>query len=91
MQTKLTLRMDDALIERAKAWARANNTSLSETVAQVFSQLPTLPQPGEEPDLSKLSPWVRRLAGAARIPGKPPPTDKQVREDYIDYLERKYR
>ena len=88
MQTKLTLRLDDALIERAKAWARANNTSLSEAVAQFFSQLP---QPNQEPDLTKLSPWARRIAGIARVPGKPAPTDEEILKDYIGYLEEKYR
>ena len=88
MQTKLTLRLDSELIERAKTWARANDTSLSEAVAQYFS---LLPQPNTEPDPSKLSPWVRRLMGAARVPGKRPPTDEEIREQYTDYLEQKYR
>ncbi len=91
MQTKLTLRLDDAVIAKAKAWARANDTSLSEAVTQYFTLLPLLPQPGDEPDLSTLSPWARRLLGAARVPGKPVPTDEEIREEYIDYLEKKYQ
>jgi hypothetical protein len=88
MQTKLTLRLDDRLVEKAKAWARANDTSLSAAVAQFFAQLPV---PDEQLGLSKLSPWTRSLLGAARVRGQPAPTDQELLEDYVDYLEEKYR
>ena len=39
MQTKLTLRMDSGLIEKAKKWARARNVSLSEAMASFFETL----------------------------------------------------
>ena len=88
MQTKLTLRLDSELIERAKAWARANDTSLSEAVAQFFS---ALPQSNAEPDLSKLSPWARSLYGVAKPADGSNPTDEELLQEYIDYLEEKYR
>ena len=40
MQTKLTLRMDSALIDKAKKWARARNVSLSEAMAGFFELWP---------------------------------------------------
>ena len=87
MKTKLTLRVEEELIERAKDWAKSRDMTLSDAVAQFFQ---TLAVQDVEP---KLSPWTRRLVGAARRPGdtNPPPTDEQIKKDYIDYLEKKYR
>ena len=38
MQTKLALRLDEELIERAKTWAKQRGVSLSETLASFFAQ-----------------------------------------------------
>ena len=84
MQTKLTLRMDDELIERAKAFARSRDQSLSELVAGYLRSL-TAP-----PEQRPLSAWVRGLIGAGLRPGETPPTDEELMNDYIDYLEKKY-
>jgi hypothetical protein len=43
MQTKLTLRLDDALIDRAKRYARRHDQSVSQLVANFFSALPQTP------------------------------------------------
>jgi len=40
MQMKLTLRLEEGLIVRAKSWARQRGVSLSQTVATLFEQLP---------------------------------------------------
>jgi hypothetical protein len=65
MQTKLTLRLEDALIRRAKRYAQRSGKSVSELVADLFSRLSTL----EPPPPRDLTPVVRRLAGA--LAGKP--------------------
>ena len=39
MQTKLTLRLDDDLIERAKAYAKQTGRSVSQMVADYFALL----------------------------------------------------
>jgi hypothetical protein len=88
VQTKLTLRLDDRLIARAKAWAKTHDTSVSEAVAGFFAQLPDRDM---RSDLAGLSPWTRRLVGAARAPGRPLPADEELQRDYVDYLEAKYR
>jgi hypothetical protein len=79
MQTKLTLHLDDALIEKAKAWAKARRISLSQVVAEIFAQLP---DKEIRKTSSPLSPWTRSLIGAASGKGKAP-TDKEVRHDYL--------
>jgi hypothetical protein len=87
MQTKLTLRLDDALIEKAKAWAKDRRISLSQVVAEIFAQLPgkrTRKTP------STLSPWTRSLIGAAAGKGKAP-TEEEIRRDYLDYLAAKHK
>lgn len=58
MQTKLTLRLDAALIEAAKARAAREGTSLSRLVAAYFRGL-------TEPDAERRHPWTEQLVGAA--------------------------
>lgn len=84
MQTKLTLRLDEDLIDKAKSWARKRHISLSQAIADFFAQLP---EKGPPP---RLSPWTRRLAGAAAGKGKAP-SDEEIRRDYLHYLEKKHR
>ncbi|MDX1655011.1 MAG: DUF6364 family protein [Candidatus Competibacteraceae bacterium] len=61
MQTKLTLRLDAALIERAKAHAAQQNKSLSRLVADYFV---LLDEPPPKPRGS--TPLVSSLRGAWR-------------------------
>ena len=84
MPTKLTLRLDEELIEKAKAWAKEHHISLSQAVAEFFAQLP-----GKCPP-SRLSPWIHRLAGTDSGKGKKP-TDEEIRRDYLNHLEAKHR
>ena len=77
MQTKLTLRLEDQLIERAKVYAQRRGTSVSQLVADYFSLLDT-ERPNED-----LAPLTRSLRGAL----------KGVHVDEADYrrhLEEKY-
>lgn len=64
MQTKLTLRLDDRLIRRAKAYAQRSGKSLSELVADLLARLqsPLTDLPDTAP--ATRSPSVRALAGA---------------------------
>jgi hypothetical protein len=80
MQTKLTLRLEEQLIRRAKSYARRSGKSLSELVADLFSRLST---PGE-PEQRELTPAVRSLAGA--LSGQP-----LTREEYRRHLDEKHR
>jgi len=87
MHTKLTLRVEEALVEKAKAWAKERGISLSQAVAEFFAQLP---EKRKKKDLSQLTPWTRRLVGVAASRGAAP-TDEKVRRDYLEYLEAKHR
>lgn len=79
MQVKLTLRVDDTLIRRAKAYAKASGRSLSELVGDLFGLLDV----PEESWPAPASPAVRSLAGA--LEGV-----TLDRDDYRSHLDRKH-
>jgi hypothetical protein len=80
LQTKLTLRLEDNLVRRAKSYARRSGKSVSGLVADFFALLgPSAGKKAEE----ELTPAVRSLVGAlggARV----------SEEDYRRYLEEKH-
>ena len=82
MQKKLTLLMDNALIEQAKQYAQERGFSLSQLVAEYFTVLTV--QSGDENDFeNSLPPITRSLVGILQG------SDFDV-EDYHCYLEEKY-
>jgi hypothetical protein len=78
MNTKLTLRMDDALIQKMKRYSAKSGKSVSQLVADYFALIDE--QPGE----NELTPWVRSLVGV--IAGS-----KLTEADYRKHLQEKYR
>ena len=80
MQTKLTLRLDQDLIQRAKSHSRRSGKSLSALVADFFTLL-SEDQSGAEP---LLPPRVRSLIGAFK-------GSTATKEDYRKHLVEKYR
>lgn len=83
MQTKLTLRLDDSLVDKAKKWAKIHQISLSEAIATFFEHLPDPDQPIE------LSPWTQSLSGIVKIEENK--EQDEFHQQYLDYLEEKYR
>jgi hypothetical protein len=80
MQTKLTIRLEESLVRRAKSYARRSGKSLSALVADFFALLgPTNGAKDEE----ELTPAVRSLVG---ILSGAPGSEK----DYRRYLEEKH-
>ncbi|HTQ79470.1 MAG TPA: DUF6364 family protein [Thermoanaerobaculia bacterium] len=79
MNTKLTLRIDEELIGRAKAYSKVSGKSVSQIVADYLALLPG--ESGEEG--VRLTPIVRSLRGLLR--------GADVDEsDYRRHLEDKY-
>ena len=78
MQTKLTLRLDDKLIRRAKKHAQNAGKSLSQVVAEYFALISS----AQTTSTSELSPTVKRLKGSLK-------SSDFDREDYRDYLAEK--
>lgn len=79
MRTKLTLRLEQELIERAKEIARRRGKSVSRMVADYFRTLESV-----ETDDRELAPLTRSLRGILR--------EAHVdEEDYRRHLEEKHR
>lgn len=72
---KLTLSVDERVIERARRYSDRHETSISQLVTTYLSQL-------DAPSEPRLAPWVRRLRGIV-------PTDTSV-EEYRRHLEEKH-
>ncbi len=81
MQTKLTLRLDSELIEKAKDYAQRNETSLSKLIEKYFTVISKMSPSVSEQDLPPItrSLWGM-LAGIS--------ADEH---EYLDYLEEKHR
>ena len=62
MQTKLTLRLEEELIERAKLYARGAGSSVSQLVADYFAVLDAR----LEVEKGLVTPLVRSMKGALR-------------------------
>ncbi len=74
--TKLTLSVDEALVEKARAYSRSRRTTISQMVSRFLA---ALPEEGQE----EYTPTVRRLLGIL-----PPEADLA---EYHRHLEEKYR
>lgn len=86
MSKKLTLRLDEDVIERAKNYAADRGTSVSQLVEQYFSALTSdePDAPDQEEWTEELSPLTRRLLGC--LGG-----GDVDEEDYYRYLEKKHQ
>lgn len=79
MQTKLTLRLEDELIDKAKRVARKRGKSLSKMVSEYFSYIASK----DSSEVSDLPPIVKSMYGALS-------NSKVDGSDYKTYLEKKY-
>ncbi len=82
MDTKLTLKLNQRVIEKAKKYASNKKMSLSRIVEAYLQSLTT------ENDTSKfeISPFVKSIATGTEIP-----TDLNYKKEYSDYLMEKYK
>ena len=81
MQTKLTLRLDDELIDQAKNYAARSGKSVSQVVADYFRMLPVGIEPAALPERAPLTLSLRGLLRGARLDGA----------DYRRHVEEKNR
>ena len=83
MDTKLTLRLNDDIIERAKVYARNHKVSLSKMIE---SYLDNITKSKEEQKNTTITPLVESLSGVINVP-----IDFDYKNDYSEYLEKKYK
>lgn len=79
MQTKLTLRLEDRLIEQAKSYAAQSGKSVSQVVADYFKVLTS----EKNAESSPAAPITQSLRGLLRA-------SKLDEKDYRKYLEEKH-
>ena len=82
MDTKLTLKLNQEVIEKAKLYATEKKLSLSRLIENYLSTLTS----DEPTDDLQISPFVRSLSSGIKIP-----EDYDYKKDRADYLEHKYR
>lgn len=81
MDTKLTLKLEQTIIEKAKNYAKAHKTSLSQLIENYLLNITN--EKGKE---EKITPLVKSLSGIIKLPN-----DFDMKEEYSDYLIRKYK
>ncbi len=79
MQTKLALRLDDALIKKARRFSKKTGKSVSKIVADYFEKLDTPPPR----DMEGITPKIGSLKGILKGTGV-------SEEDYLRRLEEKH-
>ena len=90
MEAKLTLKFDKSAIDDLKTYAKNHGTSVSrliEEYARKITNKKPIPNKEEKP----MSDWLREIQ---EIKAKYPPvtaTDEELKKDYREYLEKKYK
>ena len=79
METKLTLKLNSVVIERAKKYAKDKNTSLSKLIE---NYLGFLIEPNDD---NEVTPLVKSLSGIIDFPG-----DYDYKNNYKNHLLKKY-
>lgn len=82
MDTKLTLKLNQEVIEKAKQYASEKKLSLSRLVENYLNSL-TSDKPNND---LQISPFVKSLSSGIKIPA-----DYDYKKDRADYLEQKYK
>lgn len=85
MDTKLTLKLDEKIINRAKRFVANRNISLSAFIENYLDSVTK----DEDPDEIEISPFVKSMTSGNK--SLPNTNWKEIREDYHNYLEEKYR
>jgi hypothetical protein len=81
METKLTLRLDNKVIIRAKNYAQSHKISLSRMIESYLDSVTK-----EKSADIKITPLVESLSGIVKLP-----TDFDYRKEYAKYLADKYK
>ncbi|MFV8333553.1 DUF6364 family protein [Flavobacterium sp. GSP14] len=82
MDTKLTLKLDQEIIEKAKHYASEKKLSLSRIIENYLNSLTS----DKTNNDIQISPFVKSLSSGIKIPA-----DYNYKKDRTDYLEQKYK
>lgn len=82
MDAKLTLKLDQEIIEKAKHYASEKKLSLSRIIENYLNSLTSEKINND----IQISPFVKSLSSGIKIPA-----DYDYKKDRADYLEQKYK
>jgi hypothetical protein len=85
MDTKLTLKLDKFVIDKAKDYALTHKKSLSRIIESYLRSLVSKSDPKDSDDI-EISPFVKSMATGVNIPA-----DFDYKKEYGDYLTLKYK
>lgn len=80
MDTKLTLKLDETIIEKSKEYAKNHKTSLSKLIENYLLNIT-----GEKGNDEKITPLVKSLSGVINLP-----EGFDHKKGYADFLNGKY-
>ena len=80
MDTKLTLKLESEVIEKAKKYAKQNKTSLSRRIENYLKSIT-----GTAPKAVEITPLVESLSGVIDL------KESDYKKSYTDYLSDKYK
>jgi len=83
MEAKLTLRLNENVIERAKIYAKSHKISLSKMIE---SYLDSLTREKDDEDKNSITPLVKSISGVINLS-----SDFDYKKEYTDYLIEKYK
>ena len=81
MDSKLTLKLNSTVIERAKKYAKKKDTSLSRLIENYLSWITS-----DKSKADEISPLVKSLSGIINLP-----KNFNHKKGYADFLENKYK
>ncbi|WPR71222.1 DUF6364 family protein [Flavobacterium sp. NG2] len=82
MDTKLTLKLDQEVIEKAKHYAAEKKVSLSRIIENYLNSLTS----EKTTDDIQISPFVKSLSSGIKIPA-----DYDYKKDRAEYLDQKHK
>jgi uncharacterized protein YfcZ (UPF0381/DUF406 family) len=85
MDTKLTLKLDKFVIDKAKDYAFAHKRSLSRLIESYLRSLINKNDSKNSDDI-EISPFVKSMATGVKIPA-----DFDYKKEYGEYLTQKYK
>lgn len=83
METKLTLKLDKTIIEKAKVYASSQNRSLSKLIE---SYLMSITSKSSKKDDIEISSFVKSMSSGNNIP-----VDLDYKKEFTDYLIEKHK
>ncbi len=84
MNAKLTLKLNENIIEKAKKYASHKKVSISKLVENYLDSITN-----EQKDIFEISPFVKSISNGKELPQSI--KDKELQEEYYKFLEKKYQ